>query len=132
MTVRPVHPLQRFFAAPALVSPLAHLSDENGGVVVAALCVRVELARAIEQLRNRRDAVGAIKGHFERAHRVPRKLVAERQVHDALVVALGVEPLNLVQDVEASHLSRRLAPSYIRAIFRAMQTYGSSAPLGWR
>src|SRR6185436_9883567 len=107
--VRPVHPLERLFAAAALVPPLAHLGDENRRVVVAPLRIGVELARAIEQRRDARDAIRAIERDLERADRVPRELVAERQVDDALMIAVGIEPLDGAQVRETPHVLRDLA-----------------------
>jgi hypothetical protein len=49
-------------------------------------------------------------------------------VHDALIVALGVEPLNLVQDVKASHDWRADGYSILPAGTHAARPRTSLAP----
>ena len=88
-----------------LVAPLAHLGDEDRGVVVAPLRGAVELPAPIQERRNARHAVGPVERHLERPHRIPREFVAEDQMDDALAVPLGIQPLDLTQVVEASHAS---------------------------
>ena len=95
--------IERLAPAAALVAPLAHLGDQDRGVVVAALGRAVELAAAMEQAGDARYAVGAVERDLQRPNRVPGKLVAERQVHDPLMIAHGIELFDLPEDVESSH-----------------------------
>jgi hypothetical protein len=106
MAVRPVHPLERFLAAPALIAPFTHLGDEDRGVVVAALSVLVELAGPVQQRGNAGDAVGAIERNLQRPNGVPGELITERQVNNALVVRHRIQPLDLVKNVESGHRRR--------------------------
>ena len=41
---------------------------------------------------------------FQRPGRIPTELVAEREMHNALAVALGVETFDFAKIVESSHL----------------------------
>src|SRR6185369_17628203 len=64
---------------------------------------KVELSGAIEQPGDAGHAVGTVQRDLERPHRIPAELEAEREVHDALVVTLGIETLDLAEVVEAPH-----------------------------
>src|SRR4030095_11106084 len=98
----PVHPLEGFLAAPALVPPLAHLGDEKRRVVISLLGARVKLAGPIQQRGDAGHTVGAVQRDFQRTDCVPRKVVTERQVNDSLTIALWIEPFDLPQNVEST------------------------------
>src|SRR5262249_40137958 len=57
----------------------------------------------IEQRGDAGHAVRAIERDFERPNGIPAELVAERQMDDAGVIALGIEILDRAEDVPASH-----------------------------
>src|SRR5205085_1532716 len=73
------------------------------GVVISFLGPRRELAGAVEQARDTGHAEGAEQGELQRPRHVERELMARTEEDDALVVALGVEPLNLGEDRGARH-----------------------------
>ena len=76
--------------------------EQQGGVVVAALRLPIELAGAIEQPRDAGHAVGTVERQFKRPGRIPAKLIAERKMHDALAIPLRVEPFDFAKIVESS------------------------------
>ena len=59
----------------------------------------MKLAGAVEQGRDARDTVGAKERDLQRANRVPGKVVAERQVNDALMIPFRIEPLDFGENV---------------------------------
>lgn len=107
MAVGPIDARQCLLSPSALVAPFAHLGDEDCGVVVAALRVPIEFPGAVEQPGDAGHAVGAIERELERPGRVPAELVTERQMHDALAVARGVEALDFTKSGESPHRSTR-------------------------
>ena len=99
-------------APPAvLVAALEQLGDEQTGVVVAALRAPVEFAGAIEQSGDAGHAVGAVERELERLDRIPTEFVTERQVHDALAIALRIQALDRAEVVESRHRPHFRGPS---------------------
>lgn len=95
MPLNSVHLGDGSLARFAVVPRLHKLRNEHRRVVVALLASALEFARAGQQPRHARAGVSVKQGHFERAGDVERKFVSHQQVHDALVVAEGVEASQL-------------------------------------
>src|SRR5262249_141 len=74
-----VHAPQSPFAAVAIVAPFHELADDNVGVIVALLRPGGEFASFVEQGRNARHAVRAIKSELKRTRGIERELEAGTQ-----------------------------------------------------
>ena len=91
MAVDPVEPAQRGVRARRVDAVEGGLVADEEGVVVALDAVVVELARAVEQLGDRGDAVVAQEGDAGALDVVPGELVARGQPEDLVVVDLRVQ-----------------------------------------
>jgi hypothetical protein len=60
----------------------------------------MELAGAIEKRGNGRHAIGPVQRNLQRADRIPREVVPEREMHDPLMVPFGIERLDFEEHVE--------------------------------
>ena len=59
----------------------------------------MKLAGAVEQGGDAGDTEGAKQRDLQRANRVPGEVVAERQMNDALMIPLRIEPLDFGENV---------------------------------
>jgi hypothetical protein len=102
-----VHPPQRPAAALAVVAALDQLADDEIGVVVPLLGALAELTGPVEEGGNAGRAKGAEQSELQRSRRVEREVVTRAEKDDPLVVLLGIERLDLLQDGQAGDVSLR-------------------------
>jgi hypothetical protein len=98
-----VHPRERGAASRAVVPVLEHLTHEDVGVVVALLRAALELAGAMEERRDARDAERAEERQLERAGGVEREIDARGEEDDALMILHRVERRDLAEDAGGEH-----------------------------
>ena len=101
--MRSVHPTNGFASPLTVVSPFGKLRNDERGIVVALLRALVELPCPVEQGRDARDTVSAIKSHLESARYVPWKFVSTHEVVDLDVICLRVEFLDFAESVVTTH-----------------------------
>jgi hypothetical protein len=101
--VDPVHLTDRPLAGLGVVAGLDDRGQDQVGVVVALLRRAAELARLVEERRDRRHRERPEQRQLERPRRVPRELEARVQVDDPRVVGDGVEPANLAEIRRVTH-----------------------------
>ena len=75
-----------------------------GQLFVPLLSALVELTGSAQQCRDARDAVRPVQCNLKRPDRVSGELVSKGEVHDFHVVPLGIELLDLLEDIKPSRV----------------------------
>jgi hypothetical protein len=98
-----VHAPDRLAPAALAVAVLIELADEDRGVVVALLGAVLEFFGRVEQPADAGDRIRAEERELQRLGHVPRKLADVVQPDDLLVIALGVQSFDVIEQPHGPH-----------------------------